>query len=574
MAGAAPERAADVDEVNLPGSSVLREAVATHEPKAASIARDGVAGLTVAVSQVPDAMAESALIGVNPIHGLYAAIIAPIVGGLLSRTGLMVVSTTSAAALVAAEALADVPVAERPASLFLMVSLAGVIMMVFGWLRLGRLTKFVSFSVMTGFLAGIAVLLVLSQLPTALGYVAEGGSVAQRGFEILRAPAKMDLESAGVAALTLALAWGLGRTRVATFGPLVGVAVGTAVALFVVDVTIVADIGDIQGTIPAPHLPSFSGFFGVLGGAFSVAAIVLVQGAGVAQSLPRDKLGGLSRDFVAQGAANVAAGLFRGIPVGASLGASALNVIAGATSRRAAIFAGAWMLAILLGLASLVAQVPMPALGALLILTGIRALHPADARAVWQAGWPARIAGVTTFLAMLFLPLIAAIGIGVALAAILHLVRSAGEVTLVELVEAQDGSVHERAAPKSLDEPRAVVLDAYGSLYFAGARTLERLLPAPGAAPRPVVILRLRGQRSIGSTLADVLGDYGDVLAAAGGRLYLTGVTEEARRQLVRSARFRMSGPTRVYPATVVLGRSTRRAVQHAEAWLLQPADR
>ena len=570
------------DDVNVPGCAHLREAVAARvrsrrlrPGNARDLMRDGVAGATVTVSQVPDALAQSALIGVNPLYGLHAAIVAPIVGAILSRRRLMVVSTTSAAALVAAQALAGVPETQRASSLFLMLVVAGLVMMTFGLLRLGRLTRFVSFSVMTGFLAGIALLLVLSQIPVALGHAAAGGSVAERTLSLARDPAGFDPASALLAGLTLAIALVVGRTRLANFAPLLGVVVATLLAVLLQpDVALVADVGDIRGGIPTPHLPSPEHLVAVLGGALSISAVVLVQGAGVSQSLPREAghSGGLSRDFISQGAANVVAGIFRGIPVGASLGASAINFVGGATSRKAAMFAGIWMLLVVLALSSIVARVPMPALGALLILAGLRALRPADIRAVYDSGAAARLAGAATFLSTLILPLVAAVAIGVVLAALLHLVRSAGEVTVVELTETEDGRIREKSAPRRLDEPRAVVLDVYGDLFYAGARALERLLPEPGKAERPVVVLRLRAQRSIGSTLADVLGDYSDALTASGGRLYLAGVTDGALRQLAHSRRFRMSGPTLIYPADSIRGVATRRALEDADAWLLEPS--
>lgn len=565
----------DEREADVPGCSMLREAIANYARRTTSRARgragDAVAGLTVAVGSVPDGLAQAALIGINPVHGLYACIVAPLVGAMLSRTALMVVTTTSAAALVAAQALADVPGDERAGALFLMVVLAGLVMLLAGILRLGNLTQFVSFSVMAGFLAGIAVLLVLSQLPTALGVTVEGGSAAQRAWDMIMRPAGADWVSAMLTLLTIGVAVALGRTRIATASPLLGVMAATLIAVvFAVQVRTVSDVGNITVGLPMPQVPSLAHLPVVAGGAISIAAVVLVQGAGVTQSLPRGSEAGdaMSRDFVAQGAGNVVSGLLRGIPVGASLASSTLNVVAGATGRWAGAFAGVWMLLIVLFLSSLVALVPMPALAGLLILAGFRALRLADLRSVWRAGGVARISSITTFLSTLFLPLVAAVGIGVALAALLHLVRSAADVRIVELVERPDGRVEERAPADHLVSDRPIILEVYGDLFYAGARTLERHLPSPGLEPQ-VVILRLRGQTALGSTLMDVLADYGERLGARGGRLYLAGLRPRALRQLQRNGHFALTGPMRVYPATFVLGESTRRALADASAWLV-----
>jgi len=138
-------------EVNQPGLRELREAVANHLsrrlPSRASLREDGIAGLNSAVSSVPDGMASGILVGVNPIYGLYACMVGPIAGGIFSSTQLMIIATTSAASLSAGQALGNLQGDARDSALFLMVVLIGVLQVVFGLLRTGRLTRFVSYSV-------------------------------------------------------------------------------------------------------------------------------------------------------------------------------------------------------------------------------------------------------------------------------------------------------------------------------------------------------------------------------------------------------------------------------------------
>ncbi|HEX2635846.1 MAG TPA: SulP family inorganic anion transporter, partial [Gemmatimonadales bacterium] len=147
----------DGAELDQPGLRELREAVATSFrrglPPRASLVQDGVAGLSVAVANVPDGMANGLLVGVSPIHGLYATMIGPLVGGSFSSTQLMVITTTAAASLTASQSLAPLPAETRAAALFVLVVLAGVFQMAIGLLGLGRLTRFVSYSVLAGFLA-------------------------------------------------------------------------------------------------------------------------------------------------------------------------------------------------------------------------------------------------------------------------------------------------------------------------------------------------------------------------------------------------------------------------------------
>ncbi len=561
-----------------PGLGALREAVASYAarrmPSGGTVRRDGLAGLTVAISGVPDGMASGLLAGVNPIYGLYANAIGPIAGGLLSSTALMVITTTSAASLVAGEALVGLPREGRESAFFLMVILAGAFQILFGLLRLGRLTGFVSYSVMTGFLAGIAVVLLLSQLPTVVGYEVTGANSIVQTVDLLKNLRKVDLASVALSGLTLILAGLLPRTRLRDVAGLLAIAVPTLlVALFGVEsVQTVRDVGEIPGRLPTPSLPSVSALsLDVLTGALAVATIVLVQGAGVSQSVPNpdESLSRPSRDFIAQGVANVASGLFRGLPVGGSLSATALNVESGARRRWGAIFAGLWTVAIVGGFSGVVSRVAMPALAGLLVVAAVRSIEPSNVAAVWRVGWPSRIAGATTFLSTLVLPIQAAVGLGVALSALFYVYASSTDVSVVELVRRSGGQVEERTPPKRVPGGRVTVLDVYGHLFFAGARTLARLLPPPGEGRHPVVVLRLRGRTTIDATLAQVLSDYARQLEAADGRLYLTGLGERAYGEVERSGKLHLRGPVRAYEVTPIVGQSTGEAYDDAHAWLV-----
>jgi SulP family sulfate permease len=448
--------------------------------------------LSLAATNVPDGMGDAILVGVNPLLGLYATMVGPIVGALLSSTRLMVVTTTAAASLTAGQALGNLTGTEREAELALMVIVVGAFLLLFGALRLGRLTRFVSYSVMTGFLMGVGTLIVLSQLPNVTGYTAEGGNATARFFDLLAHLDRVDLASIGLALLTLVLAVLLPRTRLGNFGILAALVVPSALAaVFGLDqVRTVSDVGTFAGGLPPLHMPSLAGGLDVVSGAFSVAVIIAVQAAGVSQNVPNP--GGshssTSRDFAAMGVANVVAALVRGLPVGGSLSGTALSLLAGGGSRWAAGFAGLWMAVVVIGFPRVVSPIVMPALGALLVLAGARTLKPAEALSIWRTGWTSRLAIVTTFLAMLVLPIQAAIGIGVALSALLYVTQSAADVSLLERAERADGSIEETRAPVRLPSDAVTVLNVYGHLFYAGSRTLERQLPDPHGARHPVVI--------------------------------------------------------------------------------------
>jgi SulP family sulfate permease len=570
--------ARDVEpHVDLPGLGELRATVANYLrgrlPGRSTLRTDAVAGLSLAVANVPDGMANGFLVGVNPIYGLYATMLGPIVGGLLSSTQLMVITTTAAASITASQALAGLSPERRTAALFVMVVLVGLVQVASGVLGMGRLTRFVSFSVTTGFLTGISVLLILSQLPTIAGLEATGSNRVAQTVDLLAHLSEVDLATLAMAAITLVLAIVLPRATLGAFGRLVAIVVPSAiVGLAGLDsVRSVSDIGHIPHGFPLPALPALSDFApSVITGALSVAIVVLVQGVGVSQSVPNPDGTPTSvrRDILAQGAANAASGLFHGLPVGGSLSATALGVIGGAQTRWAAVLAGAWMAVLVVGVPELVSYVAMPALGALLILAGAGSIRPRALRAVWYTGWPSRLAAITTFLCTLFLPIQAAVGIGVVLAALLYVNDSSVDITIVELVERPDGRIEEREPAPRLRGNAVTVLDVYGHLFYAGARTLETRLPRPAGAAHPVVVLRLRGRTTPGATLVDVLIHYADELRSAGGRLYLSGIDRHAHEQLVHAGKLELSGPIRLYDATPIVGESTHSALADAEAWL------
>jgi sulfate permease, SulP family len=545
-------------------------------PERRHLRADLLAGLPGAISSVPDGMAAAVLVGVNPVQGLYASFAGPIAGGLTSSTRLMVITTTSAASLAAGSALRGVPAEQRPEALLLLALMAGAVLVGAGLAGLGRYTRFVSYSVMIGFLTGISVNIACGQVADLTGAEAHGAFPLAKAVDVLIHPAGIDLASllTGLAALAILVV--LARTRIAMVSALIALVIPTVVVILggASSVARVGDTGEIPRGIPLPHLPDFGLFsFSLVTGALAVAAIVLVQGAGVAEAAPNSDgaPSDINRDIIAQGAGNLASGFFRGLPVGGSVGQTALNVAAGARTRWAAIWSGVWMLVILAVFSGLVAKVAVPTLGAILIFAAIGSLKPAEVATIWRTGLTSQIAVFTTFAATLFLPVAAAVGIGVALSLLLQLNTEAMDLAVVELVPREDGRFEERPAPAALTSGHVTVLDVYGSLLYAGSRTLQARLPDPAAAQSPVVVLRLRGRTTLGATFVKVVTDYADRLADAGGRLYLSGLQPDLTETLHRTGS--IEGPVRAFEATPVVGESTHTAYLDAEAWLVSRRD-
>ncbi len=548
----------------------------TPETTRSAVRKDTVAGFVNAVVSVPDGLASATLAGVNPVYGLYTSIAAPIAGSALVSGQLMQISTTSASALAAGQVIAAYPDAERDAALFLLVVLIGVWLAIFGLLRAGRLVRFVSHAVMTGFLAGVAVLLILDQSAPFVGISAEGSNEVAQFFDLLASGSEFNVRTIVTGSIALLLATALGRTAVGNVSSVIALVVPSVLSSLFnwEDVQRVADVSPIPSGIPTPALPDFSLLTPeLLGAAFAIAVVVGVQGAGVSQSVenPDDSPVSPSRDLLAQGTANVASGLLSGIPAGGSVGQTALNVAVGARSRWAGILGGVWMLVIVVAARDLVGQVPMTVLAALMILSGISALDFREARSIWSTGGSARLAIVVTFAATLFLSIPIAVGAGVLLTIVLYLSSSASDITVRALVPVGDGKFAERTPPSRLESHAVLVIDVHGSLFFAGARTLADALPGAGGVVRPAVVLRLRGRTRIGATLIDVLADYAETLREAGGRLYLAGVNDEVAAQLRSSGKLDIGNVVHLVPAQDVLGESISEALALADDWLRRP---
>lgn len=547
-------------------------------PKRRHLRKDLVAGLPGAIASVPDGMAASVLAGVNPAHGLYASFVGPIAGGLTSSTRLMLVTTTSAAALAAGSALAGYGDDERSSAMILLTLLAGGLMLLAAALRLSRYIRFVSYSVMLGFLTGVAVNMVLSQLPVLLGVDAPAGISVAKAWHTATHLGEADLTSVLVGAAALALLVVAGLTRLSVIGAVVALGIPTAVVAVagLSSVALVEDGGAIPRGLPAPALPELALLSPELvGGAAAVAALLLIQGAGVAEAVPNPdgSRSSVRKDFSAQGIANLATGLFGGQPVGGSVGQTAINATAGAASRWAGIFSGLWMGVILLAFSGIVGKVAMPTLAAVLIYAGIGAIRPWEIAGAARAGKISSIAMTATFVAVLVLPVAQAVGIGVIASLLLQLNQEALDLRVVRIRRNREGEIVESAPPRTVAPGDVVVLQTYGSLFYAGAQTMQRHLPAldrdtepdeTHPAHGPVVILRLRGRTTLGATFLKVVGDYARKLDDADGALYLSGLDPEVAAAWNRDGTARKLAGVHIREATARLGQSTTEALDAA----------
>ena len=537
-----------------------------------NLTQDLIAGVTTGIANIPDAMASAILAGANPVYGLYSLIIGTPIGALLGSSQFMQVCTTSALAITTGLALTGRSGDTFNQSIFLLALLVGIFELIAGFLRFGQLMRFVSNAVMRGFLTGISVLVVLSQVGDFTGYASQYSNKVIKVVDLLFHLKQIQPQTFFIGLLTLGLILALDRTRLKNFSMLLGMLAASilVVVLGLHTVQQVGDVADIPNGFPVPSLPDLRLLPGLIVPALSISVIGLVQGAGISKAYPNPdgNYPDVSRDFVGQGAANIAASLFQGMPVGGSVGSTALNVSAGARSRWASVISGVVVAVAILVFVRAVSLIAIPAMAALLIVAGIQSIRLDEVLDVWDVGPMPRMIMVVTIIATLTLPVQWAVFFGVVLSVIVYFIESANDIELVELVVTPEGSYREQAPPKELASRSVPVLQVYGTLFYATADKLAEKLPHSKDAERPVVILRLRNQRSIGSTFIRLLENYATQMQASGGKLMLAGINEKVLYQLEITETTEKIPREDIFLASDELGESSTNAIAAAQAWL------
>ena len=398
---------------------------------------DLIAGLTTGVANIPDAMASAVLAGANPVQGLYAIMIGTPLGALVGSSAFMNVATTSALAITAGSALADAGFTgdAHASAIATLAVLTGVLMVLAGLLKMGRLLRFVANSVVIGFLTGVSINVILSQLSDFTGYSSAYSNKVVKAIDTLLNLDQIDVPTTVIGLLTVAIILLVDRTRLKNFSMLFGMVIASVVVIVLGLTTVqqVSDIAVIPTSLPMPKLPDFSLMPVLLLDAIALAIIGLVQGAGVSKAYanPDGNYPNSSRDFLGQGAANIGAGLFQGMPIGGAVGSTALNVSAGAKSRWANIFSGLIVVSAVLLFSQAVSMVAMPAMAGLLIVAGFQSIKSERIQDIWATGWAPRIVMAVTLGLTLVIPLQQAVFLGVVLSILVHFfVTSSHEVRM------------------------------------------------------------------------------------------------------------------------------------------------
>ena len=306
--------------------------------------------------------------------------------------------------------------------------------------------------------------------------------------------------------------------------------------------------------------------------AFSLAFVGLVQGAGITANFPNPdgNYPDASRDFIGQGVGNLVSGTFQGMPVGGSMSATSIVTAAGSKTRRAQLIAAAVMAIIIVVFGPLVDETAMPALAGLLMVVGFRTVKPTEIVAVWKTGQVQAMTMTVTLVLTIIIPLQFAVLVGVGMSALLFVIQQSNDLVVKRIL--LDGDSYRETDPPPMVSPDEVILiQPYGSLFFASAAVFESRLPAVTRDTRnSVVIVRLRGRTDLGSTLTETLGRYAAALDAAESKLVLISDHDRVLAQLTVAGVTSLVGEANIYRSDEWLGRTVRRAHADAERWIAE----
>jgi sulfate permease, SulP family len=505
---------------------------------------DVTAGIAVTALVVPKNLGYAGIAGVPLQNGLYAAAAGALIYALFCTSRHISTGPSSSLAAVAGGAVLVTGLGgAQAAQLVAAITLAtGILFLLLALLRMGWLAQFLSKAVITGFLAGAAVDVVIGELPKLTGTSSEGESAWRELATWIRSLGDLHWATLAVGVTSLGVILGLRYLKPAVPGALVLVAGGLLASyLFDLGAHDVALVGDVPRGLPAPELPDLElvqDNYATIGiAALALLLIGFSQTAGDARAFAarhRYRID-VNQESTAQGMANIGAGVFQGMPVSTSLSASSLNESAGARTPVASLTTGALVLATLLLLAPLFSDLPKAVLGAVIIdavvfgmidVAELRRLYRVTRFDFWVAG--AAIIGV--------------LSVGVLAGVVVGVVLSLGWLLYVATRPPMPLLGREAGTPvfRDLDEypddetfPGIAVLRLDGGLFFATAEALEdRIRGLVERGGVEALVLDLEGVDFVDSQGATKLAELSDLAEAEGIALRLARVKRHVRNVL------------------------------------------
>ena len=540
--------------------------------------KDLLAGLTVAFVALPQCMAYALLAGVAPQYGLYAFMVASIVGSLAGSSRHLQTGPTNASSIVAASALAVYAGREDFMTLvFLLTLLSGLFQLLLGLLKLGNLTQLVSSSVLLGFTSGAGVLIVANQIPNLLGLPSKG-SVSVIG--------QIGYVASGIADTNpTVLALGLGTFLMALFltkvspksragAPLLPayllaiLGAAGAVAFVGLHETGVRVVGNIPASLPPLSMPAFSWDLiqTLAPGAIALSFIGLAEAFASAKSVASfsgDRID-TNREFVGQGMAKIVVAFFSGIPVSGSLTRTALMYQAGAASKKAHVFSGVLLAGLVVALGPVTRYIPVASLAGILLIIAAKMVRWEHVKLALTATRSDALAFLATFAAALLLPLADAIYVGVGVSLALF-VRRARVPRVVEFVYDEKKGFREVTDAAQRPCPEVAIVHVEGPLFFGAADYLEKKCLKVASRPEvQAVILRLKRTAALDSTTLLALDNLSAAMKRQDKLLIISGATPEVAELLHRVHLVEVLGPENVFVAHATILESTKQALDHA----------
>lgn len=516
---------------------------------------DVVAGLTVAIVALPLSMALAIASGASPNKGLITAVVAGFLISALGGSRVQVGGPTGAFVVVVAGVIA----AYGFDGLLLATAIAGILLVIAGYAGVGQLMRYVPMPVVTGFTAGIAVIIASSQVGDMLGLKLDDAPAefVDKWQAYGHALSSWSPATLGVGVGTLGLILVLRRWAPRLPGYLIAiVAAGLAVQLLQLPVeTVGMRYPVMPTTLPLPHVPSFSiGMVQeVLPAAFTIAFLAGIEA--LLSAVVADGMTGFKhrpgQELIGQGVANLASALFGGLPATGAIARTATNIRAGARTPVAGITHALFLLAILLVAGKLVAFVPMPALAAILLVVAWGMSEIDRFRILLRMDAGERALLLLTFGLTVLVDLTVAIGVGVTLASLLFMARMSEASGVLADDQSVEDPIQRSALPAGVE-----VFRIAGPMFFGVASEMLEALGRIGSAPRAIV-LRLDRVPYIDSSGVDVLEKFVLEARNRGVRVVLCDMPRPVWETLARSTP-RFAGAERVKSLSAALARFAR----------------
>lgn len=527
-----------------------------------TLGADVAAGLIVTILVIPQSLAYALLAGLPPQLGLYVSVFPVIAYALFGSSMVQSVGPVAITAIMTFSVLSPLATPTTPGYIVLAASLSllsGLMLLACGLLRLGFLSQLLSRPVISGFISGSAVLIVVSQIKYLLGVTPQGGSSGEVLLDLLSRLGESHLPTLaiGLSALVLLLVVRLGLA-----GWLVRAGLGAGKAAFIVRLmpllivfaglwTVVAfDLDrsrgvDVVGAV-VTGLPDFNFFLPgldtvqeLLRPAFVMALIGMVQGITMAQALAikrRERIDA-NAELVGLGAANIVAAFYGGMPVGGGTSRSAINVAAGAQTPLASILSALAMLVVVAGAAHWFERLPLAVLAASIIVAALSMIDLHALRQAWAYDRADALALLCTAGGVLLFGLEAGIGLGIVLSMATLLLRvSTPHIAVLGRVP---GTEHFRNVARHAVErlPGVLFVRIDERLFFGNLGAVEQHLEQELAqieAPHDLVLV-MSGVNLMDTTAAEVFAEFNRDLAERGIRLHLAEVKGPVQDRLMKS---------------------------------------